>query len=529
MSNEVATPDRPAKKPRNPAALGPIQVLNHTGLSEWQLRAAVREQLVPDAGPPWPVAVADEIRGLRDEIVAAVGTDAPLGGHRAASRLADRTGLDVEKWDIETLAKADQLPIDSYYKDEWPMYDCRVLDALPVDVLGPVVAERLAWFEASVHIAGAADYLGWRRDEFRRIATARSLEPDQYNRVGKAELDALAGDEDLAEQLRADRLVTTQQATERLELRPTDFKYLLAADLLAPKTYTSVEVSRWRDVAVPLYRIGDLEDLQSHPLIDWEALHSVQPGDPSPLRELANRPVDRAAVIRRWIARFAQQHEIEMWAWWHPGAGQWEIDFERRGNLTVAAVEDAIAADEVMSHYEHDIAVATEAGAAVRWARAMREPGAAVILDTETTDLYGYVVEIAVVDAATGETLLDTLVNPQEPISDGARWVHGITDEQVADAPLWADVLPRLLEVTAGRTILAYNAEFDHSVVVGHSRRDDLEPGHLADQRNWSCLMNRRSDWELVWRRLPLNGDHNALGDCLTAYDLLRAMTSPSH
>src|SRR6266508_989847 len=153
---------------------------------------------------------------------------------------------------------------------------------------------------------------------------------------------------------------------------------------------------------------------------------------------------------RRWIARFAQQHEVEMWAWWHPGAGRWEIDFDRAGNLRVADVEAAIAADEIMAHYEDDIAVATDAGAAVRWARAMREPGAAVILDTETTDLDGYVVELAVIDAATGDTLLNTLVNPGEPISDGARWVHGITDEQVADAPPWADVLPKLLDVTAG-------------------------------------------------------------------------------
>ena len=76
---------------------------------------------------------------------------------------------------------------------------------------------------------------------------------------------------------------------------------------------------------------------------------------------------------RRWIARFAQQHEVEMWAWWHPGAGRWEIDFERAGNLRVADLEAAIA-----------------------------------------------------------------------------RWVHGITDERVADAPPWADVLPKLLDVTAG-------------------------------------------------------------------------------
>ncbi|MFE1206168.1 tyrosine-type recombinase/integrase [Streptomyces sp. NPDC058762] len=62
------------------------------------------------------------------------------------------------------------------------------------------------------------------------------------------------------------------------------------------------------------------------------------------------------------------------------------------------------------------------------------EPGRAVVLDTETTALYGRTVEIAVIDAVTGKKLLDTLVNPGDAeISDGSRWVHGITDEMVAD------------------------------------------------------------------------------------------------
>lgn len=38
--------------------------------------------------------------------------------------------------------------------------------------------------------------------------------------------------------------------------------------------------------------------------------------------------------------------------------------------------------------------------------------GSARILDVETTGLNGAVVEIAIIDAATGQTLLATLVNP---------------------------------------------------------------------------------------------------------------------
>jgi hypothetical protein len=41
------------------------------------------------------------------------------------------------------------------------------------------------------------------------------------------------------------------------------------------------------------------------------------------------------------------------------------------------------------------------------------------------------VVEIAVVDAGTNQTLLDTLINPGCPIQPGALWVHGLSDADV--------------------------------------------------------------------------------------------------
>ena len=56
-------------------------------------------------------------------------------------------------------------------------------------------------------------------------------------------------------------------------------------------------------------------------------------------------------------------------------------------------------------------------------------------LDTETTGLSvttgARIVEIAIVDLH-GEPLLNTLVNPEEPIPSAAQQVHGISDEMVA-------------------------------------------------------------------------------------------------
>jgi hypothetical protein len=60
-----------------------------------------------------------------------------------------------------------------WYK-EWPLWDCRQLDAVDVDAFGAIVAERQAWIAASVSKRDAAAYLGWRRDEFPASRSSRA-------------------------------------------------------------------------------------------------------------------------------------------------------------------------------------------------------------------------------------------------------------------------------------------------------------------------------------------------------------------
>jgi hypothetical protein len=90
--------------------------------------------------------------------------------------------------------------------------------------------------------------------------------------------------------------------------------------------------------------------------------------------------------------------------------------------------------------------------------------------------------------------LLNTLVNPNGvPISPRTYAVHGIRDEDLVHAPTWDKVLPKLRKVTKDRTILAYNAEFDRSIILGDTARAGRKPMHLADTSVWGCLMNRRA------------------------------------
>lgn len=88
------------------------------------------------------------------------------------------------------------------------------------------------------------------------------------------------------------------------------------------------------------------------------------------------------------------------------------------------------------------------------------------VVDFETTGLVpersDRVVEVGVVladDRGRVEHEWTTLVNPRRDI--GASHVHGIRAADVLDAPDFAEVSHHLLELTAGRAVVAHNATFD--------------------------------------------------------------------
>lgn len=167
---------------------------------------------------------------------------------------------------------------------------------------------------------------------------------------------------------------------------------------------------------------------------------------------------------------------------------------------------------------------------AIRWAKEMMAENF-VILDTETTDFEGEIVEIAIIDK-TGQPLLDTLVKPTEAISEDAIATHGITDEMVANAPTFLEILGEFEEAIASKELIIYNAAFDlarirQSLEVNGCRKKQIKRPKLKAH----CLMEYRAqfvgDWSSYYDNYkwqPLNGGHRALSDCLAALDLLRAM-----
>lgn len=151
------------------------------------------------------------------------------------------------------------------------------------------------------------------------------------------------------------------------------------------------------------------------------------------------------------------------------------------------------------------------------------------VIDLETTGLYegaDRVVEIAIVryHPANGmEVLLDTLVNPQRPVA--GTEIHGITDQDVADAPVFSEISDDVMEALSGCLVASYNVYYDMRFLNQELLRSRTRMNfpHL-------CLMylrpllgvGRRVRLEIACAEqgVEFNGAHTAIGDAIAAAGL---------
>jgi DNA polymerase-3 subunit epsilon len=154
-----------------------------------------------------------------------------------------------------------------------------------------------------------------------------------------------------------------------------------------------------------------------------------------------------------------------------------------------------------------------------------------LVLDTETTGLRrpAEICQIALIDAD-GDALLNTLVKPVRPIPPDATRIHGITNEQVADAPSWSVVAARLQDLVQGRDVIVYNVEYDSSVIrwSDEASQRTTDWGKIA---TWWCAMKWYAEYRgvrnpryggyawhsltnaMLQQGLPISDAHSALGD----------------
>lgn len=156
------------------------------------------------------------------------------------------------------------------------------------------------------------------------------------------------------------------------------------------------------------------------------------------------------------------------------------------------------------------------------------------ILDVETTGLspkHDRVIEIAVVRMDGEGRIVDewtTRFNPEGPV--GATHIHGITDADVRDSPLFRAVAADLVPYIAGLPLVAHNARFDLAFLRNELSRAGWDvpwlPAYctLDGSRHYLPELDRRRLVDCCWATgVSLENAHSALGDARATAELLRA------
>jgi DNA polymerase-3 subunit epsilon len=123
----------------------------------------------------------------------------------------------------------------------------------------------------------------------------------------------------------------------------------------------------------------------------------------------------------------------------------------------------------------------------------------AVILDTETTGLSvsDEICEVSVIDALTGQPLMDTLIKPTVQMFDTVISIHGITNEMVADAPAYSEIHDQLMTIFKERNVIIYNKKFDISFIRQSAEKYNLTVARKANSS--FCAMKWYAEFYGEW------------------------------
>ncbi len=158
-----------------------------------------------------------------------------------------------------------------------------------------------------------------------------------------------------------------------------------------------------------------------------------------------------------------------------------------------------------------------------------------IFLDTETTGLSpengDRIVEIGCVEMLnrrlSGETR-HYYLNPQRPNHPDAARIHGLTDEFLADKPLFAFIADELLDFCAGAEVIIHNAGFDTGFLDEELKRLRRPKFHTFVERVTDSLAMAREAFpgksnslDALCKRLEVDNSHRALHGALLDAGLL--------
>ena len=159
-----------------------------------------------------------------------------------------------------------------------------------------------------------------------------------------------------------------------------------------------------------------------------------------------------------------------------------------------------------------------------------------IVLDTETTGLEvgkGHrVIEIGCIELAarraTGKTF-HRYLNPQRTIDEGARAVHGISDEFLLDKPRFAEIADEFIAFIAGAELIIHNAVFDVAFLNAELALAGARLGNLEQHAGVLDTLplarekypGQKNSLDALCKRLSVDNRHRELHGALLDAQLL--------
>lgn len=167
-----------------------------------------------------------------------------------------------------------------------------------------------------------------------------------------------------------------------------------------------------------------------------------------------------------------------------------------------------------------------------------------IILDTETTGIgheHGHrLIEIGCIELVdrrlTGKHF-HRYINPQRKVDEGAFRVHGLSDEFLADKPLFSEIKDEFLEFIQGAELIIHNATFDVGFLNAELARlsPDLRIEKFCEITDTLEIARKKhpgqkNNLDALCKRYQIDSSdrvlHGALLDAQLLADVYMAMTS---
>jgi DNA polymerase-3 subunit epsilon len=175
--------------------------------------------------------------------------------------------------------------------------------------------------------------------------------------------------------------------------------------------------------------------------------------------------------------------------------------------------------------------------AACAWAKERLADQSTVVIDIESTGLLHQdpeteIAQLCVVDTK-GRQLFSMLLKPNQPMSDTVIGIHKITNEQIVNQPMFAQVAKVIAFVLKDKHVVSWNMDFDWKLLMHMFKKYEQPLPKIAGA---SCAMDKYSEWAgewsvkkdgFKWQKLPnFTGDesHDALADCRNALKAMQKM-----